>query len=141
MGADISMKTIDFEGKTIALQLWDFNGEERFKALLPVYARGSAGGILMYDITRKESLEKAYDWLIIFKNSVIEGNINVPIILVGGKLDLYERRAVSFDSASSFGQINKLTDYIECSSKTGQNVDLVFNMIVNDILKSRGFLS
>ena len=139
MGANISIKSIELEGKTIALQLWDFNCEERFKSLLPTYAQGLAGGILMFDITSAKSLENGRDCLILVRNNVMERDLKIPIILVGGKLDLQEKRSVSNERAINFKQVNNLYDYIECSTKTGQNVDLIFNNLVLYIMEIRGF--
>lgn len=139
MGANISIKSIELQGKTIALQLWDLNCEERFKSLLPTYAQGLAGGILMFDITSAKSLENGRDWLILVRNNVTERDLKIPIILVGGKLDLQEKRSVSNERAINFKQVNNLYDYIECSAKTGQNVDLIFNNLVLYIMEIRGF--
>ena len=80
----------------------------------------------MYDITRYSSLKNFQDWLDILKHGY-KGPLNqIPIIMVGSKLDLEYKRAVSRDEAYELAKSNDLFGYIECSSKDGQNVQEVF---------------
>lgn len=125
IGVDFEIKTIFFNGKTIKLQIWDFGGEERFRFLLPKYIRGAGGGIFMYDITNYSSLIHVDDWLSV----VEEVGQEFPIILVGGKADLEENRQISKQEGIEMAQTRNLNQLIECSSKTGVNVELIFNTI------------
>jgi small GTP-binding protein len=125
IGVDFEIKTIPFDGKTIKLQIWDFGGEERFRFLLPRYIRGAGGGIFMYDITNYSSLIHVDDWLSV----VEEVGERFPIILVGGKADLEVNRQVSKKEGVEMAQTRNLNQVIECSSKTGENVELIFNTI------------
>jgi Ras-related protein Rab-21 len=43
--------------------LQDTAGQERFHALGPIYYRDAQGAILVYDITDKDSFEKAQKWV------------------------------------------------------------------------------
>jgi len=130
IGVDFEIKTIVIDGKTIKLQIWDFGGEERFRFLLPRYIRGAGGGIFMYDITNYSSLAHVDDWL-----SVIEEvEEEFPIILVGGKLDLKQERKVSKKEGIKIAKSRKLNTLIECSSKTGENVELIFSTIAKLML-------
>ncbi|MFX1454670.1 MAG: Rab family GTPase [Promethearchaeota archaeon] len=129
IGVDFHIKKLNIQGKRITLQIWDFAGEDRFRFLLPSYVLGASGGIFVYDITRYSSLKNFQDWLDIFKQGY-KGPLNqIPIIMVGSKLDLEYKRAVSRDDAYELAQKNDLFGYIECSSKNGQNVEEVFTEI------------
>lgn len=132
MGVDIRVKKLKKNDDMITLQIWDFVGEDKFRILFPTYARGSFGGIFMYDLTRKNTLNHIEDWVNIFKKN----NIQVPIIMVGGKLDLQETRGVSIEEATSISNSYEIDEYIECSSKTGENIELLFNTLVQMILKN-----
>ena len=67
IGADFSVKNISHEGRTITLRIWDFAGEDRFRVLLPAFAKGADGGIFMFDLTRYSSIKDIEDWLSIFE--------------------------------------------------------------------------
>ncbi|MFW9825678.1 MAG: Rab family GTPase [Candidatus Thorarchaeota archaeon] len=126
IGVDFHIKKFDIQGKKITLQIWDFAGEDRFRFLLPSYVLGASGGIFVYDITRYSSLKNFQDWLDIFKQGYKGPLDQIPIIMVGSKLDLEYKRAVSRDDAFELAKKNNLFGYIECSSKNGQNVEEVF---------------
>ena len=129
IGVDFHIKKLYIEDKRVTLQIWDFAGEDRFRFLLPSYVLGASGGIFMYDITRYSSLRNFQDWLAIFKQGYKGPISQVPIIMVGSKLDLEYKRAVSRNDAYELAKENGLFGYIECSSKDGQNIEEVFNEI------------
>ena len=135
IGVDFHIKQLVIQEKRVSLQIWDFAGEDRFRFLLPSYVLGASGGIFMYDITRYSSLKNFQDWREIFKQGY-KGPLNqLPIIMVGSKLDLEYKRAVSRTEAYELAKINDLFGYIECSSKDGQNVQEVFLEIGRIMLK------
>jgi len=126
LGADFYMKKLELDQKQITLQIWDFAGEERFRFLLPRYVEGSNGAIFMYDITRYSSVNNIHDWLNIFKQGFESQEITIPLIMVGGKLDLDFKRTVQREEAFGLARKNKFDNFIECSSKTGENVEELF---------------
>ncbi|MFX0018513.1 MAG: Rab family GTPase [Promethearchaeota archaeon] len=139
IGAAIFVKTFELHDKVIKLQIWDFGGEERFHFLLKSYAYGSFGGIFMFDITNAYSLNEIYEWISIFRDSLDYNFKEAPILLVGGKLDLEKHRIFASDDIKSYLISLKLFDYIECSSKTGENVNFVFETIVSKIIETFTF--
>lgn len=132
MGVDIRIKKLDKNGDKITLQIWDFVGEEKFRILFPTYARGSFAGIYMYDISEKKTLNNIKEWIDIFNKN----NTQIPIIMVGGKLDLKNIRTVSVEEATELSKSFKIYKYLECSSKTGENIELVFNTVVQVIMQN-----
>ena len=140
MGAEIFVKYIEIENKRIALQIWDFGGEEKFKFLLPIYATGSNAGIFMFDLTREATLKKIDDWLTVFKKGIAPNEEKIPILMVGGKLDLQEERSCSKEDAVNLLKTHDLHYYIECSAKTGENIERIFEIIANAVTKSSGFI-
>ena len=87
------------EDKIIRLQLWDTAGQERFRSRIPSYIKDSCAAVIVYDITSKSSahLDKASfnnveNW--VSDARAVRGN-DVVILLVGNKVDLADRRAVS----------------------------------------------
>ena len=138
MGAEIFIKYITIKDKRVVLQIWDFGGEERFRFLLPTYASGSSGGIFMFDMTRPSSLNSIEGWLDVFKSGLDESRKDIPILLVGSKLDLANEVKLSQDDVLKQTYSYKLFDYIECSSKTGKNVESIFDILVREIMKRAG---
>ena len=134
LGAAILMKFIETETMRITLQIWDFAGEDRFKFLLPSYAQGSSAAIFMCDITNRDSITNIDKWLLTFNEGLNNRNPKFPLIVVGGKLDLEEKRSLSKKDIEAILTVRKEFDYLECSSKTGENVDLLFQTIIDKIL-------
>ncbi len=126
IGVDFHVKKIEIEGKRVSLQIWDFAGEERFRFLLPSYVIGASGGIFLYDITRYSSFKNFDSWLEIFKKGYKGENHQIPVLMVGSKLDLEYKRAVSREEAYEIAKKNNLYGYIECSAKDGQSVEDIF---------------
>ncbi|MFX0059503.1 MAG: Rab family GTPase [Candidatus Hodarchaeota archaeon] len=126
IGVDFHVKKLEVEEHRVSLQIWDFAGEDRFRFLLPSYVLGASGGIFMYDITRYSSLKNFNDWINIFKRGFIGDKRQLPVIMVGGKLDLQFKRAVSTKEAFEMAKTHNLYGFVECSSKDGRNVEEIF---------------
>ena len=140
IGADFYLKKLEIDDKEITLQLWDFAGEDKFRFLLPTYAIGSSGGIFMYDITRHSSIKNVETWLNVFKKSFENKLIDVPLIMVGGKLDLEEARTVEKIEAQELAKKHGFYEFMECSSKTGENVEAIFKTITHKMIETAGYL-
>ena len=133
IGTDITKKTLEVEGKTVSLQIWDFGGEERYQVLFPSFIKGSNGGIFMYDITRDNTLKNFENWISFFKDK--QSVLKIPIIIVGGKSDLENLRVINMGDAIDIAQLHNLDGYYECSSKTGTKVENIFQAITKLMLK------
>ena len=127
IGVDFHTKKLEISGLKITLQIWDFAGEDRFRFLLPNYVVGASGGIFMYDITRYVTIKNFPEWIDIFKKGYIgKQQTQLPVIMVGGKLDLAYKRTVSSEEAFDLAKKQNLYGYVECSSKDGNNIDDIF---------------
>lgn len=135
LGAAIHIKFFETENGKVTLQVWDFGGEDKFKFLIKSYAQGCSGGIFMFDITNYESLINLINWYPEFKKT----SKNVPVIMVGGKSDLEKQRICKKEEALDLLNLHKLFNYMECSSKTGENVEDVFKNLLLEILNDKGY--
>jgi len=135
LGAAIHIKLLESNIGKVTLQVWDFGGEDKFKFLINSYAQGSSGGIFIFDLTNYESLINIINWLPEFRKV----SNNIPFIIVGSKLDLKEQRVCTKGEAVDLMKLHGLYDYIECSSKTGDNVETAFKVLLKEILNYKGY--
>ena len=119
IGIDFHIKDLEIMSKLVSLQIWDFAGEERFRFLLPSYVRGASGGIFMYDVTRYSSLKNLGDWLTIF-NGELKGDNRLPVLMVGGKADLYEKKSVPSETAISLAKSRITIMFLPSSARTAK---------------------
>ena len=135
IGVDFYSKNILFRESRVKLQIWDFGGEERFRFLLPTYVRGARGGIFMYDITNYSSIAHIDDWLTVIRKE-IKAEDQFPIIVAGGKADLAEFREVSAEEGIKISKSRGVDGFIECSSKSGENVEKTFEALTGLMLNN-----
>jgi small GTP-binding protein len=131
IGVDLQVKVLKAANKRVKLQIWDFGGEERFRFFLPKYVKGAHGGLFMYDITNIESTLHIYTWISIIR----ESSESFPIMLIGGKSDLEEYREVKKEEGEKLMKEYEFEGFLECSSKTGENVERVFEDLTLSMLK------
>lgn len=125
IGVEFFLKEMRYKDYDIALQLWDFGGQEQFRFLHHHYISGAKGAILMFDLTRPITLKNLEQWIELCRWEDPE----LPIIFLGSKLDLVEKVNVTDDLALKYKKKYELFDYLKTSSKTGENVDVVFERL------------
>jgi small GTP-binding protein len=130
VGVDFFIKQMNFDGVTCALQLWDLGGQEQFRHLMSSYVMGARGALLLIDLTRMPEMSGLLEWINIFRMH----DIDLPIILVGTKLDLEELIAIDDETALHIKNTFNMIDYVKTSSKTGYNVHEVFRMMAERLL-------
>ncbi|KAH0793782.1 ras-related protein RABF2b [Histomonas meleagridis] len=118
--------TVKVEGKEIPLEIWDTAGQENYRCLIPMYVRGSQVVIILFDLSNAESFKSVDGWL-----EYVNSNGTVDdIFLVGNKCDI-ERKVTGIE-ALTYAETHNLK-YIEASASTGQNVDMIFSEVANDV--------
>ncbi len=110
-GASYASKSIDVNGKSLVLDIWDTAGQETYKSLTKYFYKGAKMAVLVYDITRKESFDNIKSfWYDQIKEYGDEGII---LGIAGNKSDKYDEEAVpeqeARDYAKSIGAIYQLT--------------------------------
>ena len=65
----------------------------RYRAITTAYYRGALGALLVYDITRKDTFYNVNKWLRELRE---HADMNISIIMVGNKSDLYHMRQVTY---------------------------------------------
>lgn len=117
----------------VKFEIWDTAGQERYRSLAPMYYRGAAAAIVVYDITNYDSFNRAKQWV---KELQLRGDANVVIALAGNKLDLAEKRAVDTVEAQAYAEDNGII-HVETSAKTNHHVTELFVNIASKLPISR----
>ncbi|MBS7287973.1 MAG: GTP-binding protein [Candidatus Freyarchaeota archaeon] len=130
LGVNFYSKTVDVDGTLIKLTIWDTGGQERFKPLLPNYFKGGQGSLVVFDVTNPETFRSVEDWV----EQVRRYCGDIPIILVGNKIDLLSERKVKHEEGVHLAE--KLgAPYFESSAKTNEKVYDVFVFLASLIFK------
>ena len=130
IGINFKTKIIKLDnGKNVILQIWDTSCVESNRTIYQNYFKGVDGIILIYDITDRNSFEKL-DFR--FNDIIYCYSKYIPIFLVGNKMDYKNRREITFAEGEEFSKKHGLM-LCECSAKTGENIDFIFNKLANEI--------
>ncbi|XP_077253375.1 ras-related protein RABF2b-like [Tasmannia lanceolata] len=122
IGAAFFSQTLAVNDATVKFEIWDTAGQERYHSLAPMYYRGAAAAITVYDITSPASFARAKKWVQELK---AQGNPSMVMALAGNKADLLEARQVTAEEAQKYSQENGLL-FMETSAKTAINVNDIF---------------
>ncbi|KHG02782.1 Ras-related RABF2b -like protein [Gossypium arboreum] len=63
IGAAFFSQTLAVNDATVKFEIWDTAGQERYHSLAPMYYRGAAAAIIVYDMTNQASFERAKNWV------------------------------------------------------------------------------
>jgi small GTP-binding protein len=136
IGMDFYVKKLEINGNKLSMQIWDFAAEEKFRFLLKSAVIGAHGIIFMYDITRYLTFKNLNDWISVFNETNEIDKQKISTILIGAKLDLQEARAVTEEDGIEFSKSKGFNSFFECSSKTGEQVNEIFESIANAMIKN-----
>lgn len=135
IGVDIIKKTINLSqiNTDVSLIFWDIAAHDKYEKYRKFYFEGCIGALLVYDVTRKPTFERIkYKWLVDFKNHV--GKRKTSYILIGNKTDLVDERVVSTENGKDLAKEIGAADFIETSAKVGENVEITFLKLVQQVL-------
>ncbi|NMC05607.1 MAG: GTP-binding protein [Candidatus Lokiarchaeota archaeon] len=130
IGVSFTSKEVTRPGARIKLSLWDLGGQNRFRFMQKSYCQGARAAIVFFDMTRLDTMIQIKDWVNMFREHV---SAQIPIVLAGGKFDLIDEDmlASTNEYAKEMMEQFGLSAYFMTSSKTGMNVDELFNHVVD----------
>ncbi|KAL3428933.1 hypothetical protein BDV09DRAFT_201110 [Aspergillus tetrazonus] len=134
IGVDFKTRTIERNGKTVKLQIWDTAGHERFRTITSSYYRGAHGICVVYDVTDMDSFINVKQWLQEIDRYAAEG---VNKLLVGNKSDLEDKKVVEYTVAKEFADSLGIP-FLETSAKNASNVEQVFLTMARQIKERMG---
>jgi small GTP-binding protein len=106
----------------VAMHVWDTSGQELYRSLVPLYVRGARLAIVVFDLTEHGSFEALPSWLGVVADAL---PADTPVLLVGNKLDLAERRAVPDSEIEAFADPRRLPAFLT-SARTGEGILALF---------------
>merc|ERR1711959_316984 len=131
IGAAFLTQNVSLNDYTVKFEIWDTAGQERYHSLAPMYYRGAAAAVVVYDITSQDSFSRAKAWV---KELQRQGSPSIVIALAGNKCDLASKRKVETSEAAEYSKDNGLF-HIETSAKTALNVEELFKAIAKKLPK------
>ena len=131
-GIDLQKKIMNIKNKKVRIQIWDTAGQEKYKSITKNLFLKVMGTLVLYDITNEESFTKLKEWVELIKEECVR---HIKILIIGNKSDLESQRAIDKEDAMKYANEEKV-QYIECSSKTGENVEKAIIMLSEKILES-----
>ena len=124
-------KRVQINDLIFNLNIWDTAGEEKYHAMAPMFYRGAQGAVVIFDVTKRETFNRATKWFDELRNFAEE----TKIILVGNKIDL-PNREVSNEEAADLARKYKCS-FLEVSALLGTNVNEIFNSLAITIYKGK----
>ena len=129
IGVEFGAKNIQIKNQMYRIQIWDTAGQENFRSITRAYFKNCVCAMVVYDITSRKSFENVQNWL---QDVHDQSPKTVLIILIGNKIDLENKRDVSYDEGKEYAIKNGLI-FMETSAKTGEGVEEIFKQSAEEI--------
>ncbi|KAN0036620.1 hypothetical protein ACTFIV_001922 [Dictyostelium citrinum] len=123
-GASSSSKSV---GEAVLLDILDTAGQEEYSAMRDQYCRTGDCFMIVFSVDNRSSFEEVQHLRQHIQR--VKDRDDVPIILVGNKVDLESRRQVSRVEADQLARSFRIP-YIETSAKTRINIEEAFFTLV-----------
>jgi small GTP-binding protein len=134
LGTQFSKYEEEIDEEKVELYLWDIAGQDSFQALRQRFYTGSSGAIIVFshDPEQIKSYHNVNKWITDLKQHC--GNI--PIVLIGNKIDLIANGSnsdieTSDSNVQQFAQDKKFLGYYKTSALTGEGVVDGFKALVS----------
>ncbi|XP_076449390.1 ras-related protein Rab-22A-like [Babylonia areolata] len=129
IGASFMSKSLVVDGTGYRFQIWDTAGQEKFRSLAPMYYRGAAAAVIVYDVTRPTTFKAVKAWIQELRSF---GPRDIVIAIAGNKCDLEELREVTEKDAQEYASsINAI--FGETSAMTAVNVEEMFTALARQL--------
>ena len=112
--------------KYVQVSFWDLSGDPAYTEVRSEFYKDAQALVIMCDITSQKSFDGMEMWM---REVGKHGGDNVgqlPVFIVGNKMDMKNKRQVQLQTASSWAKSRDFKGYFETSAKEGWGyVDLL----------------
>jgi len=124
---DRYIKVLDYKGVPCFIEVLDTAGQETFQAMRELYMKNGEGFALVFSITNQRSLSELEP----IRNGILKAqNVpNIPLVLVGNKIDLENKRKVTKNEAEAVAK-SWGVPLIEASAKENINIRDIFCSLI-----------
>ncbi len=134
IGVNVMTKVVKVNNSHCTLSIFDLAGQRKFREIQRVFYVGTNAVIYVFDCTRPDTLKNLDKW----QSSLIRGvkdDTNIIAILVGNKVDLKDKMAVTPQEAEKKAFSLNCCRSIQTSALTGEHVDEIFLHISERLIK------
>jgi len=115
----------------ITLAIWDIIGQKELQSFNLNYFRNANGGIVVCDITRRDTLDSLMMWTSSFFNTIGQ----VPLVFLVNKYDLLDRAEFQVEELTAIANQFNAPSFIT-SALTGENVEHAFYTLGEQMIKT-----
>jgi GTP-binding nuclear protein Ran len=119
VGVDVHPLTFMTSRGKVCFNVWDTAGQEKFGGLRDGYYIGSDCGVIMFEVTSRQTYRNVPNW----HRDVTRVCDNIPIVLVGNKVDAPDRQVKA--KMITFHRRKNL-QYYDISAKSNYNFEKPF---------------
>ena len=131
LGVTVCKKQINYEGRKVELDIWDFGGEDNVNKVSRKLIANMEGYIIVIDSTRFSTFNRAVS----IRKRMEKNSPKVPFICIVNKSDCSKESEIT----------KKMLDYltaggwtiINASAKTGMNVKKAFTLLIAKMLQEQ----
>jgi small GTP-binding protein len=137
IGCEFGIKIMKIDGEEVRIQLWDLAGQDRLGGISRLYCRDAHGALVVTDITREDTLEKAIGWKsIVDEQTASNTGEPIPMILCVNKYDLADSSVqINEEKLEQFAKEKNFHSAFFTSAKTGMNSEIAVETLVRQVLK------
>ena len=137
VGVDFKSKIISYKNKKVKVLLVDTSGQDRFRNIANNYYRSADGILLVFDVSKRISIEKFDLWIQQINEKWSADNNS--ILLFGNKIDCVNDREISNEEGKQLAEKYKMV-YVEGSALTGEGINEGIELLVDKIIKHKRLL-
>ena len=136
-GSTFIAKSLERDGVTYKLNIWDTTGQEKYHSVTKLFINGSNIIILVYAINNVDSFKKLDYWYKTIKDNCDE---NVILGIVGSKYDLFDSDDqkidfVSDEEAENYAKEKNAIFKLVSAKDDKKGIDSLFDELMNEYIK------